>query len=650
MRLPSLLCLWAWLPMLAAAAPPAHPYADATRRRIATAQDERNTAALLPFLVDKNVVYRAAAALAFGSVQDTTAVPALLPLLADKSVTVRRAAAFALGETGNKTATEALGQRLAKATDYQEKKALGEALGRCVPRASVPLLWQSLPAAPDTASRTALAWGLYRAALRGLATPELVRQAAATLGQAKAPLAARRGASAALVRARGAGVDSALAQVALPVLLKAMAADPDYFVQANCASTLGRLRRRGVLPALLAATNQADFRVRIAALRALPARPYAVSTAAVEPALRRELPQEALAAAEWLLRTRPDSLAPASDLLALARRTPHFRARTTVLQAALRYAAPPERLAVADTIRQRLARTTSPYEKAALLTALSEDPAQFDFLAQQAQQLAPPLVVPGTALGALVALRGKKEFPAVRQADFTAVLRRALASGDVTQLGIAAEALANSALVPAPGPDDLAALRQAQARLTLPRDVEAWLGIQQALDKITKAPSPTAPPATPRQPIDWAAVQRVPVGQRVRFITTKGLVIMVLKVEEAPGSVATFAQLVQRHFYDGLYFHRVVADFVAQGGDPRGDGSGSLPATLRSEFSYLTYGTGAVGLASAGKDTESCQFFFTHLPTPHLDGRYTIFAQVVEGQAVVQRLEVGDQMLRVELL
>ncbi|MFT6354715.1 MAG: cyclophilin family peptidyl-prolyl cis-trans isomerase [Cryomorphaceae bacterium] len=77
-------------------------------------------------------------------------------------------------------------------------------------------------------------------------------------------------------------------------------------------------------------------------------------------------------------------------------------------------------------------------------------------------------------------------------------------------------------------------------------------------------------------------------------------------------------------FYDGTFFHRIVPGFVSQGGGPRGDGYGSEDHTLRSEFSPLKYGKGVVGLASAGKDTESCQFFFTHLPTPHLDGRYTI--------------------------
>ena len=102
------------LPLLSQAVPPLpHPYADATRRRIATAQDERKTADLLPFLTNKNATYRAAAAEALGSVQDAKAVPALLPLLHDAAPAVRRAAAYALGQAGDSTAVPALSQRLA---------------------------------------------------------------------------------------------------------------------------------------------------------------------------------------------------------------------------------------------------------------------------------------------------------------------------------------------------------------------------------------------------------------------------------------------------------------------------------------------------------------------------------------------------------
>jgi cyclophilin family peptidyl-prolyl cis-trans isomerase/HEAT repeat protein len=680
--------LLAALPLLAgAAAPPAHPYADATHRRIATAQDERKTTDLLPFLQSKTAAYRAAAAEALASVQDKKAVPALLPLLQDASPAVRRAAAFALGQTGDSTAVPALARRLAQPEPSPlARRATYEALARCVTKASASQLYTLKVPGPDSAAAPGRGWALYRASLRGLATPEVVRQAALLLGQPGAKLApARAGSSAALTRMRG--QDSTLARVALPALLQAVGSDPDYFVRENCASALGRVARPVALAALLKATQDPDHRVRIAALRALPTNPITVVSATRRPgkatnevvlqvktrvtdslrvrcagrALGAHLPQESLTAAEWFLKTGHDT-ATADNVMdwlryvvgieysATAAR--HWRTRATLLQAALRHARAEQRPAVADTIRRRYVGSANHYERAALLTALAEDPSQFDFLAKEAALTTGPPVVPGAALAALVNLRGNKNFPAARQADFTAALRRALAGGDVAQLATAAEALASPTLVPTPQPEDLAALRQAQAKLTLPREIEAWLGLQQALDKLEKKPAPTPAPVGPasQHPIAWALVQTIPVGQRVQMTTTKGVIVMELKVVEAPGSVASFVSLLKQHFYDGLYFHRVVPDFVAQGGDPRGDGSGSTPYNLRSEFSALTYGAGAVGLASAGKDTESCQFFFTHQPTPHLDGRYTIFAQVVQGMSVVQQLEIGDQMLRVELL
>jgi cyclophilin family peptidyl-prolyl cis-trans isomerase/HEAT repeat protein len=667
------------LPLAAQAqAPPAHPYADPMRRRIATAQDERQTAALLPFLRDKNAAYRAAAAEALASVQDRAAVPVLLPLLQDATPAVRRAAAYALGQTGDSTAVPALSQRLAQLeVNSLARRAAYEALGRCVTKRSVSQLWQLKAAGADSATAPGRAWGLYRAALRGLAPAEAVSQATKLLGQNRQVLAARQGASAALTRMRG--QDSTLARVALPVLLKGLNSDPDYFVRANCATALGRVARLGVYDALAKATRfDIDHRVRTAALRALPntlqfstisppppARlsvgQHAVVTGGLlmpwvvlDDELRRPSAQESLVAAEWFLKAKPDSDFNRAfpDLLRLAQGVQHYRARATLLQAALRHAPAAQRPAVADTIRRRYQRTANQYEKASLLTILSEDPAQFDFLAQEAAVATGPPVVPGAALAALVTLRGNKSFPTARQADFTAALRLALAGGDVAQLSTAAEALADAKLVPAPQPEDLTALRQARDKLTLPREIEPWIALQQTLDKLEKAPAPTPVPrgTASQHPIDWAVVQRVPVGQRVRLTTTQGVIELELKVVEAPGAVASFVTLVRRHFYDGLYFHRVVPNFVAQGGDPRGDGSGSTPYTLRSELAPLNYGAGAVGLASAGKDTESCQFFITHLPTPHLDGRYPIFAQVTSGLDVVQRLDIGDRITTVTLL
>ncbi|KXX67354.1 hypothetical protein AVL50_28560 [Flammeovirga sp. SJP92] len=137
--------------------------------------------------------------------------------------------------------------------------------------------------------------------------------------------------------------------------------------------------------------------------------------------------------------------------------------------------------------------------------------------------------------------------------------------------------------------------------------------------------------------------------QEVVISTSKGDITIQLKVEEAPATVAMFVDLIEKKFYDSLYFHRVVPNFVVQGGDPRGDGFGGLETTIPSEFSYLKYKVGSLGIASAGKDTESCQFFMTEVATHHLDGRYTIFAEIVNGVAVMKSLEYGDQIIKVNL-
>ncbi|OAV45848.1 hypothetical protein A3850_007890 [Lewinella sp. 4G2] len=113
----------------------------------------------------------------------------------------------------------------------------------------------------------------------------------------------------------------------------------------------------------------------------------------------------------------------------------------------------------------------------------------------------------------------------------------------------------------------------------------------------------------------------------------------------APASVSNFLALAEDQYYDGKVFHRVVPNFVAQGGGPLGDGFGAENYSLRTETPNVRWDrTGLVGMASAGKDTEGVQFFITHRPTPHLDGNYTIFAEVTEGQEVIDQITVGTKI------
>ncbi|MBI1267059.1 MAG: hypothetical protein GC193_06460 [Cryomorphaceae bacterium] len=129
--------------------------------------------------------------------------------------------------------------------------------------------------------------------------------------------------------------------------------------------------------------------------------------------------------------------------------------------------------------------------------------------------------------------------------------------------------------------------------------------------------------------------------------TSRGIIQIELYPLIAPGTVVAFLKLIDTGFYDQKRFHRVVPNFVIQGGCPRGDGWGSSDDIIRSEFSEESYSTGALGMASAGKDTESCQWFITHSPTPHLDGRYTLFGRVTSGMDIVRKITEGDTIEKI---
>ena len=124
------------------------------------------------------------------------------------------------------------------------------------------------------------------------------------------------------------------------------------------------------------------------------------------------------------------------------------------------------------------------------------------------------------------------------------------------------------------------------------------------------------------------------------FRTTKGDVVIELFEDEAPNTVANFISLVENKFYDGLKFHRVIDGFMAQGGDPKGDGTGGPGYMIACECykpGALAHGRGTLSMAHAGRDTGGSQFFLTFKPTPFLNGKHTVFGQVVQGMDVVDR-------------
>ncbi|MGA7836721.1 MAG: peptidylprolyl isomerase, partial [Ignavibacteriaceae bacterium] len=132
-------------------------------------------------------------------------------------------------------------------------------------------------------------------------------------------------------------------------------------------------------------------------------------------------------------------------------------------------------------------------------------------------------------------------------------------------------------------------------------------------------------------------------------VTEKGKFRITFTPGFAPISTGNFCYLASKHFFDGIIFHRVVPAFVIQGGDPTGTGWGGPEYSIVSEFSPLHYSISAVGMASAGKDTEGSQWFVTTGDYPHLDGRYTIFGYATDGMNVVNKIDQNDKILSVKL-
>lgn len=135
---------------------------------------------------------------------------------------------------------------------------------------------------------------------------------------------------------------------------------------------------------------------------------------------------------------------------------------------------------------------------------------------------------------------------------------------------------------------------------------------------------------------------------KVVMETDKGKMIIELYPDEAPGTVKNFISLIEKGYYNGLTFHRVIPDFVIQGGCPKGDGTGGPGYTIKCETkgNPHKHQRGSLSMAHAGKDTGGSQFFICHSPQSHLDGVHTVFGRVVEGLDVVDKIRKNDHMIK----
>ena len=131
--------------------------------------------------------------------------------------------------------------------------------------------------------------------------------------------------------------------------------------------------------------------------------------------------------------------------------------------------------------------------------------------------------------------------------------------------------------------------------------------------------------------------------------TNKGTMVLELFATDVPRTVNNFVFLAREGYYDNTIFHRVIAGFMAQGGDPTGTGTGGPGYKFADEFTSHTHVTGTLSMANAGPNTNGSQFFICFAPQPHLNGKHTVFGQLIEGMDVLNKIVQGDKLIRVTI-
>jgi cyclophilin family peptidyl-prolyl cis-trans isomerase len=346
--------------------------------------------------------------------------------------------------------------------------------------------------------------------------------------------------------------------------------------------------------------------------------------------------------------------------LDFAKESSSWQAKAKIYQAVLKHLPAyytNSRARVRNEIIQQYNKSENEYEKAALLEAVAEDFKSYTWIRDNAMQDS-SMVVKMRALSQLGGILSHEQFDQVftgrrryTRTVFLNIFKDAIETGDAGLIALASEFIQDEKSRLKELIDDASFLEDAKQKLSLPKDLESYQSLQSAINYLNDSEPPKALPVYTANRIDWRLINELSDSSRAFIFTSKGKIGLKFNYKQTPGSVANFIKLAEDDFFDGKVFHRVVPNFVIQGGCPRGDGFGSLDYTIRSELSSGSYShEGKVGMASAGNHTECTQWFITHSPTPHLDGNYSLFGEVVSGMDVVHKIQVGDIIEDVRIL
>ncbi len=648
------------------------------RSEISTLEDRRSlgNGRLVALLADSNADTRAQAARALGRIGFEETVPALVKALGDADAGVRREAVFALGQIGAIAAQPSLASAAKSGATPEERRLAVLALGKLSAAepaaASAPLL--PFLADPVAGVRADAALALARTADSAAADrlrPLLTDGDAAVLASA-AWAAGRLGAKGlapelrallahpnpdvrlAAARACGSAADTAAIRP-----LSLLAKDPDWKIRANVAGSLGRTKSIVALPGLAVLGKDPNTHVRAAVAEGLRDVPYHFKRDDVLYPLRRDASPEVRGATmqtfavgiekqssieveHWV--AAGDSLSPyvvrsayesfADAALRCERGIPLAWRSAASFYMKGRLMNPITPLAEKIDAAYRLGDFQTAWPRKELLESLT---------------LVHPLVT-AACLHSLGTMDSQDSSAArMHREETAAIICRVLDEDPAARTEPEIRVAAAEALGSFDRPE-----AKERLRLHAAKDPDFRVR-QEAAKSLAKLGEPK-PDVKPSHDLPGAAAPldddfiKSRAGRYTAVITTnRGEIEIELLHLEAPRTVQNFVQLAEKGFYDGIRFHRVGPNFVAQAGCPIGNGWGGPGYAIRCEYSPIPFERGTVGMAHAGKDTGGSQFFVAHSRQPHLDGRYTVIGRVIRGMDVVDSIEIEDVIQKVKI-
>lgn len=618
-------------------------------------QNSQQLDSLTSLFMHPNKFVRMAAARAFGSMKVSGSAYKLHSLLKDESIDVRKEAGYAIGQIADATAEDVLVKAFIQKdstlnlnNDFNQN--ILESIGKV---GRINNLKNIASVSSYTKSDDKLLLGqarsIYRYALRDIYDDAATELMMTFLSDAEYGEDVRVTAANYFYRAKQLDIEAYKFQLA-----KLVETDPSPDIRMACAASLAKTKDADIQSSLLSSLKtESDYRVKANIIRALSNYDYKNVISPLSDLLDDPNINIAQLAAEYIY-----SNGNARDIELYRGYTKNnypWQVQSTLYKAILRHV--PNRYIntraiLFEEIKTLIVATKSPYAKAAYLKAMSEDVLNYKAVYELATENQDPVIKTSLIEGFQTVLNSPKWPYAYNTRSKDRYAKGEIASyiselsekGDAGQLAVIGQLLADQKLNFKGLRVDYQFLNTALNTLTLPAELETFNFLVDAINflqdtTIQKITSSNV------KPIDWTLLDGVSDSTTATIRTSRGDILLLLNPSGTPGTVSNFIGLAQENYYDGKLFHRVVPNFVAQGGCPRGDGYGSLDYTIRTEVPQKSYNkAGKVGMASSGKHTESCQFFITHSPTMHLDGNYSLFADVIDGMETVHQIQIGDRI------